>query len=171
MGVRYTIDYNLKNGLGKPAISLYLTGCDKPIKCAGCHNYELQKESEDDYEINKIINKMEGKYLKSLEFNKDTSIVFLGGEPTAKYNIKIVYIISKYFKGKYPNTNTILYSWRTIEQIKNDINIDMMKYIDYGVLGAYDENNYVEKELPSSTNQYIYDFNIKDKLKPIKLKD
>ena len=42
---RYFIDYSLKNGLGHPAISLYLTGFDNPVKCYGCHNYDLQKQS------------------------------------------------------------------------------------------------------------------------------
>ena len=41
---RYTIDYSLKNGLGHPSVSLYLSGCDNSDKCDGCHNKELQKK-------------------------------------------------------------------------------------------------------------------------------
>jgi len=169
--MRYIIDYNLKNGLGKPAISLYLTGCDKPIKCKGCHNYELQEKSEKDYDINIIINKIENDYKRAKEFNENTTLVFLGGEPTAKYNIDIVYKVSKYFKEKYKNIPTILYSWRTLEELANEVDIEKIKYIDYGVLGAYNEDLHVNNTLPASTNQYIYDFNNKCKLKPIDLKE
>ena len=41
MTTNYIIDFSLKNGLGHPSLSLYLPGCDIPIKCHNCHNQEL----------------------------------------------------------------------------------------------------------------------------------
>jgi anaerobic ribonucleoside-triphosphate reductase activating protein len=167
---RYIIDYNLKNGLGKPSISLYLTGCDKKIKCFGCHNYELQKESINNYNVEEIFKKMEKLYVNARIFNKETKIVFLGGEPTASYNIDIVYEISKLFREKYENADTVLYSWRNLEEIEDQIDFKKIRYIDYGVLGSYDEELHEDKVLPASSNQYIYDFENKKKLKPIEIK-
>lgn len=63
-----------------------------------------------------------------------------------------------------------MYSWRTIEQINKENLKPYIKYIDYGVLGVYDNDLYTPNVLPSSTNQYIYDFKGSQKLKPIKLK-
>jgi len=94
----------------------------------------------------------------------------LGGEPLAKYNRNITLELSNYIKEKYKNAIIVLYSWRTIEQINRESLKPYIKYIDYGVLGSYNKDLYVSNTLPSSTNQYIYDFKNNEKLKPIKLK-
>lgn len=167
---RYYIDYSLKNGLGHPAISLYLTGCDKPVKCKDCHNWELQEQSYYDYSIKNIKYNINKNIQNYLQFHKNLYVAILGGEPLAKYNRNITLQISKFIKQQYNNSKIILYSWRTLKQIQEERLEIYIKYIDYGVLGAYDNTLHTDNILPASTNQYIYDFNNKVKLKPIILK-
>ena len=33
------------DGLWYPSISIYYSGCDKPVKCLDCHNPELQQKN------------------------------------------------------------------------------------------------------------------------------
>ncbi len=167
---RYFIDYSLKNGLGHPAISIYLTGCDNPVKCNECHNWELQEQSKYGYNINKIKNETDKEIQNYLQFHNKLYVAILGGEPLAKYNKDITLELSKHIKQKYKYATIILYSWRTIEQINNENLESYIQYIDYGVLGAYNKNLYIPNTLPSSTNQYIYDFKHNKKLESIKLK-
>jgi len=167
---KYVIDYSLKNGLGKPSISIYLTGCDNPIKCEDCHNYELQKELNYEYNINDLKQDINRNINFYLQFHDKLYISILGGEPLAKYNRKTTLEISKYIKEKHEDSTIILYSWRTIEQILKEHLQKYIKYIDYGVLGVYDKNLHIENVIPSSTNQYIYDFKNNTILKPIRLK-
>lgn len=95
----------------------------------------------------------------------------MGGEPLAEYNRNITQEISQYIKRKYKSVTIILYSWRTIEQIKKENLESCIRYIDYGVLGSYNKNLYISNTLPSSSNQYIYDFVNNEKLTPVKLKE
>ena len=156
--------------MGHPAISIYLTGCDNPIKCEDCHNWELQEKSQYDYDINKIKHKVDKEIYNYLQFHSKLYIVILGGEPLAEYNRDIVLELSSYIKEKYKNVTIVLYSWRTIEQINKENLRSYIKYVDYGVLGSYNKGLYVSNTLPSSVNQYIYDFKNNNKLKPVKLK-
>lgn len=167
---RYIIDYSAKNGLGHPAISLFLTGCDKPIKCKNCHNWELQEESKEKYSLQEIKENIDKNIQEFLQFHQSLHVTLLGGEPLAEYNRKISLEISKYVKTKYKKSTITIYSWRTIDNIKNEKLKPYLKYIDYGVLGAYNEDLHTEDYLPSSTNQYIYDFKHDRIIKPIKLK-
>ncbi|MFA7689212.1 MAG: 4Fe-4S cluster-binding domain-containing protein, partial [Bacilli bacterium] len=167
---RYIIDFSLKNGLGHPAISIYLTGCDNPIKCEDCHNWELQEQSKHNYNINTIKNEIDIEIQNYLQFYNELYIAILGGEPLAKYNKNITLEVSKHIKQKYNNVIVVLYSWRTIEQINNENLKLYIQYIDYGVLGVYDKNLHISDTLPASTNQYIYDFKNNKKLNSIKLK-
>ena len=163
---RYLLELSLKNGLGKPSISLYLRGCDKKTKCKGCHNHEYQEKSMDDYDINTIKTSTLKLLEKSKSFFPNISLSILGGEPLTEYNRDITYEISKYIKEQCPNIPIILYSWRDLCEIP----IKYVEHIDYGVLGSYDEDLHVDNILPASTNQYIYDFKNQCKLEPIKLK-
>ena len=163
---RYKIDYSLKNGLGHPSVSLYLTGCDKPIKCEGCHNYELQKESENDYDIKNIKDKLKFYIEKSKKYNSKLYVSFLGGEPLTDYNKNITLEISCWLKNNYQEVINVLYSWRN----PNGIQDEYIEFIDYGVLGDYEKDKHVEDTIPASNNQIIYDFNKKEELEPIKLK-
>lgn len=167
---RYVIDYTLKNGLGKPAISLYLTGCDKPVKCKGCHNWELISESENDYDIEQIKTELAKQIDSFLEFHKDLHVSILGGEPLASYNRDITLEVSKFVKSKYSNSTITLYSWREKELLKTKSLNRYIKHIDYGVLGGWEEDLFIKDTLPASTNQYIYDFKNNKKLKPIKIR-
>lgn len=167
---RYVIDYSLKNGLGHPSISLYLTGCDKPIKCEDCHNWELQKQSENNYNINTIKDELDNSIKNYLSFHDKLYFSILGGEPLSEYNKDISLEISKYIKEKYKKSIIVLYSWRLIEEIKDSNLIPYTLYMDYGVLGPYKKDLYEEKTLPSSSNQYVYNFKTNKKLKPIKIK-
>ena len=103
-------------------------------------------------------------------YNK-MSIVFLGGEPLAEWNRQSVLEISKHFKEKYKDKiENILYSWRYIEDIKNENLKKYVKFIDYGVLGSFDNDKKVIDCIPASTNQYIYDFYNNKKIKSIKIR-
>jgi len=164
---RYFIDYSLKNGLGHPSPSLYLTGCDKPVKCEGCHNWELQEKSEDSYNIAKIKDELQELIEKSLGFSSgDNYFSILGGEPLTSYNVGITKEISEWVSENYPDITIVLYSWRRKDQIDSDIVCN----IDIGILGSFENDKKKEDQIPGSTNQVIYDFNSGRELKPIKLK-
>lgn len=163
---RFLIDFSLKNGLGKPSVSLYLTGCDKPKKCVGCHNYELQGINGTDFNIDIIYEELRKEVKKSKEIFNLEYVSYLGGEPLASYNKEITRNISKKIKEEFKVKN-ILYSWRTIEKIKEDKLEEYIKYMDYGILGEYKEELRDTTKLPSSKNQYIYNFNTNKKEKDI----
>jgi len=165
--LRYVIDYNLKNGLGNPSTTLYLQGCDKEVKCKGCHNWEMQEKNTEDYSIPKIIDEIILTLEQSKEFNKDMWLTILGGEPLAKYNLKITKEITKAIKSKFKDIKIVLYSWRYIEDIENEHLWDYMQYVDYGVLGDFQIDKLVKNKLPATTNQYIYDFNKRKKIKSV----
>lgn len=167
---QHVIDYSLKNGLGKPSVSIYLRGCDKPIKCKGCHNYEFQSFSKEEYDLEKLFGQLDMEIERFLKIHSELYLCILGGEPLAKHNKFITYEISKYVKNKYESSKIVLYSWRTLEDIEKDRLNSYLNYIDYGVLGYYEEELHVKDTLPSSSNQYIYDFKEKTTLEPIKLR-
>lgn len=158
---RYTIDFSLKNGLGKPSVNLYLTGCDKPDKCKGCHNWEMQDPDFSNFDFQKLLNAIKVNIETSKIFHKDSYFCVLGGEPLASFNKQITMDVAKFVKNTFPDTTLIVYSWHEPQELE---------YFDYGVLGPYEEELYKENILPSSSNQYIYDFKNKTRLKDIKLK-
>lgn len=160
----YAIDFSLTNGLGKPAISVYYSGCDIPVKCKECHNSELwqkQKTKVSDEEFFRLVNNY-----KNFNHSKELIITFLGGDPLAPYNRDSVIEVSRKLKELYPEVKIVVYSWRTPDEIEES----WTEFFDYGVLGKFDIGIYVENRLPASTNQFIYDFKTKQKLPPIKLK-
>ena len=167
---RYYIDYSLKNGLGKPSISIYLAGCDKPKKCKNCHNWELQEQNKNSFDIESIKREIDMEINNFLEFHNDLNVSLLGGEPLSEYNRDITLEVTRHINAKYKNVTTILYSWRNIEQIDKECLKQYVNYFDYGVLGGYEETLHKDGYLPSSSNQYIYDFINKKKIKPIKIK-
>lgn len=156
------------DGLYKPAISIYFNGCDKKVKCKNCQNKELQKPFVGyNNNIDGMINELK-RYIKMfLEFNKELRIAFVGGEPLAEYNIEAVYEISKFIKEKYKNSITIVYSWRTIDDINRESLKENLKYIDIGILGEFIEDSFEENIIPASKNQCIYDFKNKKTLNSI----
>lgn len=163
---RYYIDYSLSNGLGNPSISLYLTGCDKLNPCKNCHNWELQNVKSDIINLDKLKVELDTWIGNFKEFHKEVYVSVLGGEPLAPWNREVTYEISKYIKIKYPESKIVIYTWRDITQLEDY----SMEYFDFGVFGEFEEDLYVKNTLPSSLNQYIYDFNNNEILKPIILK-
>ena len=155
----YHIETNLdSDGINFPSITIFFWGCDKKIKCKNCHNqqlWEFNKESNNTKrmleEIKIQINKVEKVYDK-------IAVCFCGGEPLASHHIFDMAIVSKIIKREFRDKiATIVYSWRTMEQIENQKKMDYMQDIDYGILGAFDETKYVD-DFPASTNQKIINF-------------
>jgi len=150
----YSIQYSTKSGLGKPSLEVYLYGCDKPIPCSGCHNRELldiPKVTSDKYAIEKELMAEIENFKK---FHKQIRVSFVGGEPTAKHNIDKLCYLSNKIKSIYVDSIIIVYSWKRLDRISHEV----YGSIDYGVLGEYVKELHVENQLPSSTNQIIYDF-------------
>lgn len=156
------------DGLWYPSISIYYSGCDKVLKCKGCHNPELHNQNVGFSTTTKmLILDIENILVYWLDTYKIISICYLGGEPLTKWNRQSVLEVSKYFKEKYNNRIcNIIYSWRYIEDLKQLK--QYIKYMDYGVLGDFKIENSNILLIPSSSNQYIYDFNNNIKLQPIK---
>ena len=156
------------DGLWHPSISIYYSGCDKPIKCENCHNPELQQK-EIGFKTNdkQLISDIEEKLIMWLSTYEIISICYLGGEPLSSWNRNSILNVSRYFKNKYKNhICNVLYTWRYIDDLytlKKHI-----AYMDYGVLGDFQECYKDLNYIPSSTNQYIYDFNNQTKINAIK---
>jgi len=167
--VYVTLQNSINNdGLWYPSISIYFSGCDKSIKCPNCHNPELQQKGIGYKTTNKnLIDDIEIILNRWLDIYPKMSLCYLGGEPLSDWNRESVYLIAKYFKLKYKDKIcNIIYTWRYLENIKH-----MKKYItyiDYGVLGSFHEENKNTNYIPSSTNQYIYDFVNNKKIQSIK---
>lgn len=156
------------DGLWYPSISIYFGGCDKPAKCKGCHNPEMQRDDvEPNTTLRKLKKDIETELVSWLKIYDVISICYLGGEPLSKKNRKATKAVSKYFKRKYKDSvKNIVYSWREINSLKHIKKY--VKHMDYGVLGEYDENCLQLEYVPSSGNQYIYDFHNKKKIPAIR---
>ncbi len=167
--MRYVINYSTKNGLGEPAISIYLKGCDKPNKCIGCHNgfYQAQPDEKIDYTaLTQTLDRQ--MHLMSLT-HQTLHIAFLGGEPLAAYNRSAVKKISSHIKQCYPQAKTTLYTYRTLTDIKREQLENFINDIDYGVLGEFMMDELDTSFIPASKNQVIYDFKTKKVLLPIQI--
>lgn len=169
MNYYYAITNSINSdGFYKPAISIYFSGCDKPVKCKDCQNIELQQQ-EVGYcnDIGNLLLELDSHIKKFKEFHSELRVCFVGGEPLAPYNRKAVYGISKYLKDNYKDVITIVYTWRTIEDIINQNLREFLQHVDYGVLGEFKIESFVENTIPASSNQIIYDFKNKKIIKPI----
>lgn len=137
------------DAFGVPSVSIYFSHCDKPIKCKGCHNKELQEDKRGyNLSFEEIVWIIDCKLDKLKRFYSDIAIVYVGGEPTSPLNIDMVMKISKYYYGKNKN---IMYTWREKEMLK-DKWIENMNMV---ICGEYDENKKDESYVLGSTNQYI----------------
>lgn len=148
---------NSTDGVNYPSISIYFRGCDKPIKCKGCHNSSLWKFEDDNDNIQEMIRDMEREYLRVNKYFKKISICFLGGEPLAEKHIESVQEISKYFKDKYKdNITTIVYSWRTHQKVEQEGKSVYLENVDYCKFGEYIEELSTDSDFLATTNQYFY---------------
>jgi len=68
--------------------------------------------------------------------------------------LTVVTFLSNKIKSIYVDSIIIVYSWKRLDRISHEV----YGSIDYGVLGEYVKELHVENQLPSSTNQIIYDF-------------
>lgn len=159
----YYVDFSLTNGLGKPAISIYYSGCDIPNKCIDCHNSELWQKQESKLTYDEIYKKV--KWYQGFQKSQAIRVSFLGGEPLASYNVKSVIDVSQRLRADFPDIELIIYSWRKPWEIEKE----WIEHFDYGVLGQFDIGEYQENLLPASTNQIIYDFKTGEVLDPVKL--
>lgn len=147
----FYMDYSLVNGLGKGAVSIYFSGCDKEIKCKNCHNPELwEKQPEktrENYE-NVLY------YIENVKkLNKNAAVAFLGGEPLAEFNRNELKRLLLIIRQHFPDTDLIVYTWRELE----DIPREFIPLADFWVTGEFLEHLYEEGRIPASTNQRIYD--------------
>lgn len=138
------------DGIDSPSVSIYMSYCDKPIKCKGCHNPQMQSDGYGILmSIEEAICIIEEKYNKQVKLFGKCKIVFLGGEPTSDININFVKNISKYFYHK--NIITMMYTWKEYRVL----NEEDIEYINYIVCGEYLENKKNDSYILGSTNQYI----------------
>lgn len=159
----FNIDFSLNNGLGKPAISVYYSGCDIPVKCNECHNPELWNKTNSKVEYKELHRLIKG--YSEHRYSDNLTIAFLGGDPLAVYNRDSVMETSRKLKEDFPDAELILYSWRLPEQIEEN----WVKDFDFGVLGQFDIDKFRKDYLPASTNQIIYNFKTKETMAPIRL--
>ena len=149
------------DGVNHPSVSVYFHGCDKPVKCKGCHNSQLWEFDEIPIDEKKLYKQIKTQIKKIKDFYPKVAVCFLGGEPLSPQYRSFVYYLSHMFSND-DNVITILYSWRTLENINNDEElVKVTSEVDYGILGEFDENCLVD-DFPASSNQIIYDFT-KDK--------
>jgi|GEM_PF-2547702 len=161
--MRYAIDYSTKNGLGNPAVSLFLSGCDKPIKCKGCHNWELQQNTNIEIDLN-LLKKQLTKQLRAFSsFHKTTCLAILGGEPLASYNKDYTVKIATWVKEEFPSCETVLYTYHDLEMLTSEVKDNF----DYGVLGPFEFEELNPNYLPGSKNQIIYNFKKNIEMSPI----
>lgn len=164
--VRATIQSNVNSdGLFGVGVSVFFSGCDKPTKCVGCHNYEIQDKNvgfeTSEFELIQEIERMVDYWLN---IEEQVSVCYLGGEPLAEWNKDCFFKISKHIKTKYQDkVKNILYTWRYIE----DVEQKYLSNIDYGVFGGFQIDKLTKNQIPASSNQYIYDVKNNIKLEPI----
>jgi anaerobic ribonucleoside-triphosphate reductase activating protein len=142
------------------SLSIYFQGCDKVPKCAFCHNKDTWEPFKGfKYEISELNEIIKDKVSYALETYEKIAVSFLGGEPLAPYNREAVLEISKELKEEFGDKIVnILFSWRTLEDIKNQNLEKYIEYIDEFVLGPYEhELRNVDKNgnvlFPASKNQ------------------
>lgn len=146
-------DNDIANGIGI-TMSLWTQGC--PHHCRGCFNSETW-----DFNIEKEFTKDDLKYiLDSIDKNnikRDLSI--LGGEPLCSQNVEGVINLCKEFKKYYPDKKIYLWTGYTVENF-NDIQKEILKYIDVLVDGKFEEDKKnLAIMLRGSSNQRVIDVN------------
>lgn len=155
--------------MAKPSVSIYFYGCDKPEKCKGCHNYELQKTPEREISFEMYYKELQIIVSQYLSFHPKLRVSLLGGEPLAQYNVDILKKTLERLYQDYADVEITLYSWRSVDTIEKNFK-EIVEFLDYGVLGEFKEEFYQEGYYPITSNQTIYDFQNKRIMPHIKLK-
>ncbi len=132
---------------------IFTQGC--PHHCKGCHNAQSWSTKDNDvWDVDKLID-----HIKKISSFKKVTIS--GGEPFLQN--KAVLKICKSLKED--DFNIYIYSGYVFENlIKDDINLEILKNVDYLVDGPFKEDlKDTSLSIFGSTNQRI--INIKEKLK------
>ncbi len=132
---------------------IFTQGC--PHHCKGCHNAQSWSTKDNDvWDVDKLID-----HIKKISSFKKVTIS--GGEPFLQN--KAVLKICKSLKED--DFNIYIYSGYVFENlIKDDINLEILKNVDYLVDGPFKEElKDTSLSIFGSTNQRI--INIKEKLK------
>lgn len=107
--------YDTADGLGIRT-ALFVSGCR--IHCPGCHNSEAW-----DFKAGKEFTEIEmNEILESLKPDYIAGLSILGGEPTEYENAETVANIILKVKEVLPNKNIWIYSGRTLEKLRGEIN-------------------------------------------------
>ncbi len=132
---------------------IFTQGC--PHHCKGCHNAQSWSTKDNDvWDVDKLINQIK----KISSFKK---VTISGGEPFLQ-NEAVLKICKSL---KEDNFNIYIYSGYVFENlIKDDINLEILKNVDYLVDGPFKEElKDTSLSIFGSTNQRI--INMKEKLK------
>lgn len=139
------------NGEGV-CVSVWTQGC--PHHCKGCFNVETW-----DFNGGKEFTNSDLKYILD-NINKNNikrNLAILGGEPLCPQNVKGVIELCKEFKSYYPNKKIYLWTGYTLENF-NDIQKEVLKYIDILIDGKFEEENKnLSIMLRGSSNQRVID--------------
>jgi organic radical activating enzyme len=140
------VNFSLNAGGGRPAICVFLTGCDKPVKCFGCHNPTLwTHQPVCPHTVDSLI-----KSVRTLEL-LTRNVAIMGGEPLAPYNLPITIEIAKRLKAD--GFILFLYSWRSSKEVLRLSSIHSL--FDYGILGSYEQDLKQDGFLASSNQEFI----------------
>ena len=138
------------NGLGVPSVDVYFSYCDKKNKtgsfCGSCQNTHLQKDGVGYLlSLDEVLEIIERKFSFMYQIYGKCKVAIMGGEPTAEINLPMGQAIAERY-------NTIIYTWREREQLK-DIDTHNFNKI---VCGEYiEELNIGDEYAFGSTNQYV----------------
>jgi organic radical activating enzyme len=143
------VNFSLNAGGGRPAICIFLTGCDKPVKCFGCHNPTLwTHQPYCPHTIDSLIKSV--KQLALLTRN----VAIMGGEPLADYNLPITIELAK--RLRKDGFKLFLYSWRSPKEVlRNELFKSIPYVFDYGILGTYEQDLKQDGFLASSNQEFI----------------
>ena len=147
------------DGLGVPTVSVFLSGCDKKQRtgkyCDGCHNLSLKDDGIGHYldieTVERIVN-------EKISFQKalfgECELAIIGGEPLSELNRNFSIELAKRI-----DVNTIVFTWREIEDLKNE-KIDI-SHFNRIVCGEFRDDLNNDGYILGSTNQYLIDSEFK----------
>lgn len=131
---------------------LYLDGCSHG--CKNCHNPSLQIYRLPEYDIEDLWDNI----ITTAYKNKTNNIVFSGGDPLDKNNIKITNILCEF--NEYETFNICIYTGDTIEVAKTKLKEYGWDYLKCGEyiedLKDVNVGKYDDRLVLASKNQKLY---------------